>query len=88
MGIASAFGSTLIAVAALVGALLCVGGAIFRLFGILPSNYEMWNDVHNGLINIALADGHAKAYSPTQAIDACTADGNLYWRIGNGDCDL
>ncbi|MBD3292115.1 MAG: hypothetical protein GF393_04265 [Armatimonadia bacterium] len=33
MGVAEAFGSTLIAVAALVGALLCVGGAIFRLFG-------------------------------------------------------
>lgn len=33
MGIASAFGSTLIMVAALVGALLVVGGAVFRLVG-------------------------------------------------------
>jgi len=56
-----------------------------RMFYLYHANMSNYVDIHNELINIALADGHAKAYKLTQAWDICMEGmelGHLYWRIG------
>jgi prepilin-type N-terminal cleavage/methylation domain-containing protein/prepilin-type processing-associated H-X9-DG protein len=61
---------------------------VFRLFYISNSNLDSWDGIHNGMINIALADGHAKSYRPQQALckymERSTGGGSLYWRLNPG----
>ncbi|MFO7947760.1 MAG: DUF1559 domain-containing protein [Armatimonadota bacterium] len=61
---------------------------VFRLFYISSGSLDNWIGIHNDLINIALADGHAKAYRPDQALckymERSTGGGSLYWRLNPG----